>query len=271
MTRAAQREAHAGPAYVGAARFVVSTGCRHVGLVMSSNDREYFLWALLADAGWRGRIEPVLVANLSSALPRPSPAPLRPCAIVREGHPASFTTGAFHDGDYYGPAWSRERVQVLVPQPLAETVATTGLPDVRLALDHSLFQPGDRVTIGLHVRNPIGGAAANLYVGFILPDGRSAVFVGPSGLLSESISLADTSADPPAVMARPGFALSAPTFIDLRLSREMHPGTYKVFAMLARPRASRGPNVPPSDVVASDMRDVVVLSDLPHSGGSPGR
>ena len=60
-TWAEQRERHAGPAYAGAARFVMSTGCADVGLALGSNDREYFLWGTLADAGWRGRIESVLV------------------------------------------------------------------------------------------------------------------------------------------------------------------------------------------------------------------
>jgi 4-amino-4-deoxy-L-arabinose transferase-like glycosyltransferase len=273
MARAEQRAAHAGPAYVGAARFVVSLGCRQVGLAMSSNDREYFLWGLLADAGWRGRIEPVFVANISSELPKPSSVPFRPCAIVREGQAASLTAGIILEEQYYGPGWSRERVQVLVPalKPVAAAVATTGPPGVSLVLDRSLFRPGDRVTIGLDARNPIGGAAAELYVGIILPDGRSAVFVGPSGLLSDSISLADASAYQRAMMAPPGFALSAPTFIELPLPAGVARGTYKIFATLVRSRALRGPSVPPADLLASDIREIVLLSDLQDSGGSPSR
>ncbi len=55
-TWAEQRERHAGPAYVGAARFVMSMGCADVGLALGGDDREYFLWGTLADAGWRGRM-----------------------------------------------------------------------------------------------------------------------------------------------------------------------------------------------------------------------
>jgi hypothetical protein len=81
-TWAEQRVWHAGPAYVGAARFVMSTGCADVGLALGHNDREYFLWGTLADAGWRGRIEPVLVTNASAGLPD-GPA-------VRSVHARSF-------------------------------------------------------------------------------------------------------------------------------------------------------------------------------------
>src|SRR5262249_9415049 len=41
MTWAEQRERQAGPGYIGAARSVVSSGCRDVGLVLGTNDREY--------------------------------------------------------------------------------------------------------------------------------------------------------------------------------------------------------------------------------------
>ena len=131
---------------------------------MSSDDREYFLWGLLADAGWRGRIESVFVANVSSELPKPSPAPSRPCAIVREGQAARPTAGAILEGQYYGPGWSHGQVQVSYREPVAAAVATTR-PRVSLTLDRSVFRPGDRVTIGLDARNPIGGAAGDLYRG----------------------------------------------------------------------------------------------------------
>lgn len=127
------------------------------------------------------------------------------------------------------------------------------------------------MTIGLDARNPTGGAAADLFVGIILRDGRSAVFVGPSGLLSDSISLADASAYPRAAMAPPGFALSAPTFIELPLPAGVPRGTYKVFATLVRSRALRGPSIPPADLLASDMRDVAVVSDLQDFSGSRSR
>ena len=113
MTWAEQRERQAGPGYIGAARFLVSSGCRDVGVVLGTDDREYFLWGLLADATWRGRLEHVRVTNASGRLP--SAAPLaEPCAVVRvgvDGDPRGVTVGS----RAYGPAWSRGEVQVLVP------------------------------------------------------------------------------------------------------------------------------------------------------------
>ena len=121
---AEQRVAHAWPAYVGATRFVLSTGCAEVGLFLRGDDREYFVWALLADVGWRGRLGPVLVTN-GSASAQPggrSRVEFRPCAIVRQdaGTPGGgLTLGARS----YRTTWSRDDIQVLVPdvgQPHAD-------------------------------------------------------------------------------------------------------------------------------------------------------
>ena len=125
--RAEQRAAQAGPAYVGAARFVASTGCREVGLVLGSNDREYLFWALLADAGWRGRMDPVLVANVSAALTTASSTAARPCAVIRVAEtPGAASMGLTVGPQYFQPAWSRGEIAVLVPAaaPAAEAPVT---------------------------------------------------------------------------------------------------------------------------------------------------
>jgi 4-amino-4-deoxy-L-arabinose transferase-like glycosyltransferase len=114
-TRADQRAAHAGPGYAGAARVIAASGCRHVGLVSGSNEREYFLWALLADAGWRGRLEPVLVTNASARLPAGSLAHALPCALVQANPwspPGSRLSIAGHD---YRLVWSAGEIQVFTP------------------------------------------------------------------------------------------------------------------------------------------------------------
>ena len=115
-TWAEQRLRHAGPAYVGAARFIMSTGCADVGLLLGNNDQEYFLWSTLADAGWRGRIEPVLVTN-ASASARPaggSRVEFRPCAIVRQS-PDAPAPGLILGAQTYRTTWCRDDIQVLVP------------------------------------------------------------------------------------------------------------------------------------------------------------
>jgi Dolichyl-phosphate-mannose-protein mannosyltransferase len=111
--RAVQRAAHAGPGYVGATRLVTSLGCQEVGLIdPAGNEREYMMWALLADARWRGRLEPVLVTNISAGLPRRMPA-LRPCAIILLGWP--YVRALKLGTQVHRNTWSHESVQVFVP------------------------------------------------------------------------------------------------------------------------------------------------------------
>ena len=161
---------------------------------------------------------------------------------------------------FYRPEWSRDDVQVLVPAPGpgSGSAATTGPPAVHIVLHESQFRPGDLVTIGLEARNPYGAPAADLYVGVIMPEGLRAMFVGPSGLLSEAVSLADAGVYPRAGAAAPGFSLSAPAFIELPLPVGAPRGTYKVFAILVKSRAARGQSIPSEDFLASAIRDVVV-------------
>ena len=117
-----QRVAHAWPAYVGAARHVMSSRCSEVGLLLGGDDREYFVWALLADAGWRGRLEPVFVGNATATLARAPRAPFRPCAIVQNGVVGGApTAGLTLEGRHYRSVWARDDVQVLVPAAPSRT------------------------------------------------------------------------------------------------------------------------------------------------------
>lgn len=116
MTARAKQRIHLGLGYVGAARFITSSGCRDVGLVLGDNDPEYFLWGLLADAGWQGRLESVLVSNAGP--PSEPRRRFRPCAIVRVGPVSSAAPAELEVGEeYFRPGWSQDDVQVLVPAP----------------------------------------------------------------------------------------------------------------------------------------------------------
>ncbi len=128
---------------------------------------------------------------------------------------------------------------------------------MKIRLDRVRFRPGERVTIGLDAPNPAAGTTAELYVGIVLPDGGSAVFVGPAGL-GDPISLADARAYSRAAVAAPGFALSTPVFAELPLPVGAPQGTYRVFAFMLKPRVPRGPSIAPEDFLASGVRDVVV-------------
>ena len=203
----------------------------------------------------------MLVANPSARLTEGGRTSFRPCAIVRVGSaPTAAERGLSLGEQYYRPAWSQGEVQMLVPgpAPVGEPRATSSPPVAHLQLERALFRPGDRVTIGVEARNPLGGEAADLYVGIVLPDGGSAVFVGPAGLIGAPVSLADAGAFPRASPAAPGFALSAPTFVGLTVPAGASPGTYRFFATLVRQREPRGRSIPPEDILASDVRDVVL-------------
>src|SRR5262245_23346189 len=255
----AQRVRHAPPDSVEAARFVVSSGCRDVGVAVGSNDREYFLWALLADQAWRGKLQPVAVSNVSARLPSPGRGALHPCAIVREGKAVS--AGLTVGSPYYREVWMPELLQVLAPapRPAFSADATTGPPAVHLTLRSSHFRVGDRITVGLKARNPYGSAAGDLYVGIVLPDGQSALFVEPSGVLSDPVRLADATSFPPALDAPPGFILMADAFLDFTLPRGAAPGTYQVFAALVKRRTSRPAIIPAEDFLAADNQQIVLF------------
>jgi Dolichyl-phosphate-mannose-protein mannosyltransferase len=128
MTRADQRAARAGPAYAGAARVIAASGCRHVGVVLGGDDPEYFLWALLADAGWRGRLEPVRVVNVSARLSTNPPGSVLACALVGQ-HPIAPTGSPLSiGGQDYRPAWSTGNVQIFTPVGRRTTAGSSTRP-----------------------------------------------------------------------------------------------------------------------------------------------
>jgi hypothetical protein len=113
---AEQRPRHAGTMFVTAASMIRSSGCAHVGLAPFPDDREYFLWALLADGAWRGRLEPVLVTNASAVVRRVPGG--RPCAIIRRWEAdEEHTRGVTIETQQYRAASSRDGVELLLPVP----------------------------------------------------------------------------------------------------------------------------------------------------------
>ena len=115
---AEQRPRHAGAMFVTAARMIRASACAHVGVAILPDDREYFLWALLADQAWRGRLEPVLVTNASAALPRAPGAGGRPCAIVRRWEvDDADARGVTIGTQQYRVASSRDGFELLLPAP----------------------------------------------------------------------------------------------------------------------------------------------------------
>ena len=87
-----------------------------------------FLWGLLSDAGWRGRLEAVGVRNVSARLADSRGAPFVPCAVIRQGTPSP--SGVTFGGRYYRVAWSRDDVQALAPDASRKDWVAGGGVDV---------------------------------------------------------------------------------------------------------------------------------------------
>jgi 4-amino-4-deoxy-L-arabinose transferase-like glycosyltransferase len=114
VARLAQRVEHTRwlrPEYLGAAAFLRSTGCVHVGLLLGPNDPEYALWDLLPEVRLQGRFEHVPVSNVSARLANRK-APFYACAIIRvlDAPIETLTVGA----QMYRNGWASGIVQVLV-------------------------------------------------------------------------------------------------------------------------------------------------------------
>ena len=119
----------------------------------------------------------------------------------------------------------------------------------------SQFRAGQTLTIGIDARNPVGNAAADLYVGAMLPDGQTLVFLSDRATLAGTGSLASPSTFVRALPAAPGFALTTATFFQFTFpATGIPPGTYQVFAVPARPPAFADNRIDPGDILASDVR-----------------
>jgi hypothetical protein len=115
----------------------------------------------------------------------------------------------------------------------------------------------DHVRAVVRVRPVAGLETADLYVGIALPDGRRLVR-DPAGVLTvrrtrHGLSRADRS-------ERMRDAASAGTvfILDVEVGRHMPPGTYEVFAVVAKPTPEPDGEVSLADVVAWALKTVTV-------------
>lgn len=254
-----------------AVSFVRGTGCTRIGLDLSAEvgDQYEYPWLALLGAGTTAEVRPIAVTNDSARYAHRLGA-FAPCVVVcvrcaREAWPRyggqAALAATFGDVAIFRPAWAARarwtpedlRVSVARTEPPAPEPAPDQ-PAVRLLIEGAPLRVGDRLRIGLEAANPTG-AAADLYVGIVLPGGQRAMFVQPGGAVSAPMSLADARQYPRAASAPVGFALAIPSFATIELTA---PGRYRVFALLAVARERRGREIPPSDMVASTLHDVEV-------------
>src|SRR5262245_1027864 len=96
---------------------------------------------------------------------------------------------------------------LLVGEPPAANAAPTAL----LTVNKTEFKAGDTLSIGVDVANPANGPHATFYLGIVMPDGETALFLAPNGT-TPPVSLADAENFRSLQPAPPGFALSVPVF-----------------------------------------------------------
>ena len=238
-------------------------------------------------AGTETEVRAVAVANASACYARRHGA-FNPCAVIcvlcaRGGRQWERYEGSGTTPVVFGEVvvftldrrdvrrWSPEDLRIAVAEPAyaAGTLESVAGPAVRISLERVRFRPGERVAIGIDARNPAAGPTAELYVGIVPPTAdRPRCGAGGAG---DPIGLADATREelfraiealarayPRVAVATPGLALSTPLFAEWALPVGAPQGTYRVFAVLPKPRAPRGPRIAPEHFVALSVRDVVV-------------
>jgi Zn-dependent metalloprotease len=125
----------------------------------------------------------------------------------------------------------------------------------QVSLSATQFRAGGRLTVGIKALNPPSGVDAELFIGAVLPDGRTVAFFGASGQVTALAPLASPAAFRAIQVAPPGFILDAPAFFRLTFpATGIAPGTYQVFAALVRKGALVDNRLDPGDILGFDIR-----------------
>lgn len=136
--------------------------------------------------------------------------------------------------------------------------AVAGPPKAQVTLSGSEFHVGQAVTVGIEAENQGGNPPADLYVGALLPDGQTLIFLSGPGVLVGPTSLATPAAFTRLQAVPPGFVLHAPALSQFTFPPTGVPvGTYQVFAGLARQGAFEDNRIDPDDILALDVKALV--------------
>jgi murein DD-endopeptidase MepM/ murein hydrolase activator NlpD len=116
--------------------------------------------------------------------------------------------------------------------------ASDAAPTAAITLNQTEFRAGDTLSVGLQVTNPSDSPPANLYVGVVMPDRETALFLAPGGM-TLPVSLTDPANFRSLQPAPSGFTVNAPAFTQFTWPADGLPlGTYQVFVALTQ--ASNG-------------------------------
>jgi hypothetical protein len=131
---------------------------------------------------------------------------------------------------------------------------------VQITVNQSSVASGQTLTVGVQANNPAGQPSADLFVGVLLPDGLTAVFLSPSGAFIGSGSVVHPAAFVPLQLVPGGSSVSLPTLLALTLPAggAVPAGVYTVFGALVRAGALIDDRIDPGDIVAIDLKSVTV-------------
>jgi hypothetical protein len=136
-------------------------------------------------------------------------------------------------------------------------------PMLSLAVNQNVLRPGDTLRVSLSTRTGEMPVVADEYLGIVHPDGTTVTFLTSLTLPAGSTAslAADARTFPPLV---PALALAAGTnttladFFTFTLTGAEAPGTYVLFAALARPGHFADGRVNPGDLLALAQTTLVI-------------
>jgi hypothetical protein len=228
--------------YRAAADAVRATGCRHIGLPLSPERPYEYPLLMLLDAGHSEvRVSHIGVWNRSAMYVEGSSDEV--CAVICPA--CTWEPGG--PSTRHRLVWSEGGHRVFVGSwPVFNGSA-------RVTVAPSRVRPGQQIAVGVDVRNPPHGTAAELFVGVVMPDLRSARFFDATGALGPLTRL--DASHPPIRPAPPGSRFDERSLVEFTLASA---GRYHVVLAMMRQGAERRGAFELSDLVALDTRELIV-------------
>ncbi|MGH7333673.1 MAG: PQQ-dependent sugar dehydrogenase [Candidatus Rokuibacteriota bacterium] len=136
-------------------------------------------------------------------------------------------------------------------------------PRLTLRLNDTVLHAGETLRVGLDVHTGETAVTGDAYFGIVFPDGQTTIFftsvTPPGGLMARLADDARTFAPLiPGVVVDSGTSVRLDDFLVLTLAGAELPGTYFVFAALARPGAFDDGRRDPGDLLALALEAVAV-------------
>lgn len=136
-------------------------------------------------------------------------------------------------------------------------------PSARVALNFSRLRPGQVLAVGFNVQG-LPGAAADLLLGAMFPDGRTVVLFSRLGAVTYTGPATNLGVLPVEAVP-PGFSLNNPGFLQVPLPSTIPAGNYLIFAALLQQGALASNQLV---VLAADSKTLTLSADPPN-GAQP--